>query len=101
MKDTKRFRHAFEAANKDNNHEEAIELYNKEIVNAPDNYVAWNNRGISRVLLGLEVDNRDWVLDGISDFRKAMELSDTVNKQGYINASANLEWANKILIDFD
>ncbi len=101
MKNALRFQHAFEAANVDNNHEEAIELYNLEVVNNPGNYVAWNNRGISRVQLGIEQNNRDLVLDGISDFRKALELAEKTNGKGHHNAEANLEWANKILADFD
>lgn len=100
-KEALRFQHAFEAANTDNNHEEAIELYNLEIVNNPGNYAAWNNRGISRVQLGIEQNNRDLVLDGISDFRKALELTDATHTKAYENAEANLEWANKVLTDFD
>lgn len=101
MKNVQRFQHAFEAANVNNNHEEAIELYNLEIINNPGNYVAWNNRGISRVQLGIEQDNRDLVLDGISDFRKALELADSNNGKEYNSAEVNLEWANKVLTDFD
>lgn len=96
-----RFQHAYEAANIEQNHEEAIELYNLEIINNPSNYVAWNNRGISRVQLGIEQENRDLVLDGISDFRKAIEITDKASEKGQDNAEANLEWANKILTDFD
>ncbi|SIT16605.1 hypothetical protein SAMN05421788_104262 [Filimonas lacunae] len=101
MKNTARFQHAFEAANDNNNHEAAIELYNLEIINDPNNYVAWNNRGISRVQLGIEQENRDLILDGISDFRKALEIADKNSIKGHDNAEANLEWANKILTDFD
>lgn len=73
-----------------------IMLYTKEITeNDPDNFVAWNNRGVNKVYLGAKEANLEMIEDGISDIQNAIKLANKDGK-GYPLAEGNIVWANKV-----
>jgi hypothetical protein len=78
-------------------HNYAVQLYTKEIEhNDPLNFVAWNNRGVSKIHLAIEKEDLNLIDGAILDFQKAINLANEYDGNGFDDAQKNIEWAKTI-----
>lgn len=77
-------------------HEAAIARYNEEINNNPGNFAAWNNRGLRKVELGKEKQDRTLISNGILDLESAIRLANEFDGKDFEGARKNIEYAKSI-----
>lgn len=92
---SKKFYHAYGAVDLDL----AIKLYSQVIEEEPENFAAWNNRGVSKVHKAVMEDDKSLAEEGKSDFEKAIKLANEYDNKGFPIADNNLIWVESIIAE--
>lgn len=74
----------------------AVRMYDQVIENEPDNYAAWNNRGVCKIEIGIAEKNPDMFIQGKADLQKAIELAAVIIGK-YPMAELNLDWVDELI----
>ena len=74
----------------------AVRMYDQVIEKEPDNYAAWNNRGVCKIEIGIAEKNQDMFVQGKADLQKAIELAAVIVGK-YPMAELNLEWVDELI----
>ncbi len=75
---------------------EAIKLYDIEINSNPENFAAYNNRGLRKMELAKAQKNKTLLEDAKADFTLAIQICKKVEKAPYEGASGNLKKARSL-----
>jgi hypothetical protein len=92
---SKTFQQAYGASQYDNSF--AVKLYDEEVIKNPDNYAAFNNRGVCKIRMAIEKADVQLAEDGKNDCSKAVSLAKEVGIKYHI-AQDNIIWADEFII---
>ncbi len=88
-------------SNMNYNHEYAIEMYSKEIDQNAENFIAWNNRGVTKIYSAISKKDSSLIDDATKDFETSIKLANEYDGKGFEGAKKNIEWAKKIKTTFE
>lgn len=89
--------HTFYSAFGVTDHKSSIILYDREIADNPENFAAWNNRGLRKIHWGKEQRNQELISDGIKDLEEAIRLAYNHDGKDFEGARNNIEYARSIM----
>lgn len=95
---SKSFQMAFGFSN-GKNYKAAIELYEEDLLENPNNIAAMNNIAVAKINLGISESNKSYISEAKELLEKIMGIVNSQNeyKDGYPIAEANLKWACELL----